>query len=294
MRKAPGLFFALFAALFIPLLTSGCASSSRANVNQRLDTAEQNQQMLELRVSHVEERLSRVEKKEEGDKPVDQVIQARPTALELQIPAMPHAAHKPAPAQTARGAWREAAHSQVTGTVDLPTLNHISPQNLSFEPELALAPSLSPAPTLAPPTPQPQLPQTPPTPQRTSRIQPSEKTAYDAALALYKKGDFGRAREAFQAFLQSSPGSALTPNALYWEAESLYALGLYDQAILTFQAVVNRFPKHDKAAAALLKTGYAYERLRDMDNARFFWNILLDDFPKSAPAALARKRLGSG
>jgi len=288
MRKAPGLFLALFAALFMPLLTAGCAASDRTDVHQRLDVTEQNQQTLELRVSRVEERLSRVEKKED-DKPVP-----KSESLEPQISSMRHATLEPAPAQTIRSAWREAAPSQVTGTVDMLTREHISPQNLSLKQEPAPAPSLAAAPILVPPAPQPQLPQPPLVPQSTTRVQPDEKTAYDAALALYKRGEFGKAREAFQAFMQSFPGSALAPNALYWEAESLYARGLYDQAILVFQAVVNRFPKHDKAAAALLKTGFSYERLKDMDNARFFWQILLDDFPKSAPANLARQRMGSG
>jgi len=231
---------------------------------------------------------------------------------EPQISALHHAALEPtaAPAKAARRPWREAASPQVTGTVDLVPLGLFAPQYLPAEleiplppslasaPELALAPSLAPTPEFSPApalaSPRPQAPQLAQTPQRAPRIQPDEKAAYDTALALYNKMEYGKAREAFQAFLQSSPGSALAPNSLYWEGESLYALGLYDQAILVFQTVVNRFPKHDKAAAALLKTGYAYERLMDMDNARFFWGILLDDFPASAPAALARKRLGSG
>jgi len=302
MRKAPGLFPALLVALFMPLLTAGCASSGRADVNQRVDAVEQNQHALELRVGRVEERLSRIERKENGGTPVGQITQVLPTAPE---PA-------PVPAQ---GGWREAAPSQVTGAVDILTRENISPQNLSLEqepaptptlaagqefplplglasaPELAPAPSLTSAPILAPPP--PLQTQTPQAPQRAPRIQPGEKAAYDAALALYKSGKFGHAKDAFQAFQQSFPGSALAPNALYWEGESLYAIELYDQAILVFKAVVNRFPKHDKAASALLKTGYAYERLKDLDNARFFLQILLDDFPKSAPAALARKRMGS-
>jgi tol-pal system protein YbgF len=145
--------------------------------------------------------------------------------------------------------------------------------------------SLSPAPEAAP------------APQAPRKVHPApsgEKSLYEAALALYYKGEYGKAREAFQSFLRSHPGSALAPNAIYWEGESLYSIGLYDQAIMIFMGVVNRYPKHDKAAASLLKIGHAYERMKDMDNARFYWQILLDDFPKSAPATLARNRLGIG
>lgn len=116
-------------------------------------------------------------------------------------------------------------------------------------------------------------------------------SAYNAAYAIYEKGEYTKARQAFADFLAASPQSPLAPNSLYWQGECQYSLGNYGDAILFFQEVVNRYPKHVKAAAALLKAGHSYERLKDMDNARFYWRILVDDFPASAPAALARKRL---
>jgi tol-pal system protein YbgF len=91
--------------------------------------------------------------------------------------------------------------------------------------------------------------------------------------------------------LRSSPESALAPNALYWQGECLYSLGKYDEAIMIFKDVAAKYPKHDKAAASLLKAGYSYERLNDKENAHFYWQILLDDFPSSAPAGMARKRM---
>ncbi len=115
-------------------------------------------------------------------------------------------------------------------------------------------------------------------------------SAYDAAYALYEKGECARAQQAFADFLAASPKSSLASNAVYWQGECQYLLGKYDGAIIFFQDVINRYPKHAKAAAALLKAGYSYELLKDMDNARFYWQILVDDFPKSAPAVLARKR----
>jgi tol-pal system protein YbgF len=119
----------------------------------------------------------------------------------------------------------------------------------------------------------------------------SGQSGYDKALSLYHKGEYARAGESFDSFLRSSPGSALTPNALYWQGECLYSLGRYDDAIMLFKDVAARYPRHDKAAASLLKAGYSYERLKDMENAHFYWQILIDDFPASSPAALARKRM---
>lgn len=117
------------------------------------------------------------------------------------------------------------------------------------------------------------------------------KAAYDAALSLYYKGQYAQSQEAFSAFMAEHPSSSLTPNALYWKGECLYSLGKFDQAILAFKDVAGKYPKHDKAAAALLKAGYSYAELKDMGNARFYWQLLVDDFPASAPAGLARQRL---
>ncbi|MDR0827989.1 MAG: tol-pal system protein YbgF [Desulfovibrio sp.] len=117
------------------------------------------------------------------------------------------------------------------------------------------------------------------------------QSVYDAALALYHKGGYEKAAGAFKDFLQSSPQSSLAPNALYWIGECAYSRGKYDEAILTFKDVALKFPAHPKAADALLKAGYAYERLQDPGNARFYWQLLIDDHPKSPSAALARRRM---
>ena len=319
MRKAPGI-------LLLSLFTAGCAASGQPDVHQRIVAAEQSRQALELRISRIEERLIQMENeagnsRREGETLTTQV----PVTIALDElrrsgrPVPRPVVVEPAPARPARSSPMEAAPPQETGIVDLLALERVSPPGPPSMPESTPSPDPPSMPESAPPpdsppgspsgpelTPLPDLafapqpaparerPPAPQPPRNVSRTQPAEKSSYDAALALYFKGEFGRAGEAFQAFLRSFPGSALAPNSLYWEGESLYALGLYDQAILLFQSVVTRFPGHHKAAAALLKAGYAYERMKDMDNAHFYWQILLDDFPQSAPAALARKRMGAG
>ena len=117
---------------------------------------------------------------------------------------------------------------------------------------------------------------------------------YDAALALYNKGQYATAAERFSAFLRNNPSSSLAPNAMYWQGECLYSQGKYDSAIIIFKDLAGKYAKHPKAAAALLKAGFAYAQIRDMENARFYWQILIDDFPQSEPAKLARKRLAQG
>ncbi|MDY7001157.1 MAG: tol-pal system protein YbgF [Thermodesulfobacteriota bacterium] len=114
---------------------------------------------------------------------------------------------------------------------------------------------------------------------------------YDPALKLVLAGEVRKGRVALAEFMEKYPKSSLMPNAAYWTGETYYAEKRYAQAILTFKQVHQKFPKHTKAAAALLKIGYAYDRLGDKNNARFYLDALVQDYPKSEPAALARKKL---
>jgi len=116
---------------------------------------------------------------------------------------------------------------------------------------------------------------------------------YDAALRLVLDGKPAQGRAALERFLAANPASALAPNARYWLGETYYHERDDAEAIVAFKAVHQQFPDHDKAAAALLKIGYAYARLGDTANARFYLQVLVQDYPASEPAALARKRLES-
>jgi len=114
---------------------------------------------------------------------------------------------------------------------------------------------------------------------------------YDSALKLVLAGEAKKGRAALTGFMEKYPRSPLMPNAVYWTGETYYSEKRYAQAVLTFKQVHQKFPKHAKAAAALLKIGYAYERLGDRNNARFYLDALVQDYPGSEPAASARKTL---
>ncbi|MGX7947864.1 tol-pal system protein YbgF [Oleidesulfovibrio alaskensis] len=124
--------------------------------------------------------------------------------------------------------------------------------------------------------------------------QPADETArYQAGVKAVMNEDVKTGRSILEAFLADFPKSGLAPNASYWLGETYYHEKRYAEAILTFKEVVRNYPKHEKAAAAMLKTGYAYEMLGDKSNARFYLQTLVDEYSASEPAALARKRLKS-
>jgi tol-pal system protein YbgF len=198
-----------------------------------------------------------------------------PAATPAPSPA-PQAAPSPSPSP-------EPARSKVSAAVA-----HATPPEVAA-PE---APRVGPVAEQSSPAPAVKKP-APSAPKSAGLARPDRdaRAAYDDALALYYKGQYVKSEEAFDEFLERYPATRLTPNALYWQGECFYSLGKFDTAILSFKDVAGKFPKHDKAAASLLKAGYAYAELGDMENARFYWRILLDDFPASTPAKLARRRL---
>ena len=82
-----------------------------------------------------------------------------------------------------------------------------------------------------------------------------EQADYLAAFDELKRGDYVASAAAFESFLVRHPRGTYAPNALYWLGESYYVTQNYDLAEQQFQAVVDQFPRHDKAAGALLKVG---------------------------------------
>jgi tol-pal system protein YbgF len=154
------------------------------------------------------------------------------------------------------------------------------------EPEAAAQPAPPPSPAKPKAEEQPKR-----TAQRAASPAPEGKPQYEHALALLRKSKPEPAREAFNAFLKAHPKSSLVPNALYWIGETYYDQKDYAQAILSFKDVPRRFPKHPKAAAALLKTAMSYEQLGDKNNAAFYLRALLADYPDSDPARMAKTKL---
>jgi tol-pal system protein YbgF len=126
---------------------------------------------------------------------------------------------------------------------------------------------------------------------QTPSARASSSADYDKGLELTRKGDTAGARALFQSFISNNPGNQLTPNAIFWLGETYYVDKQFDQAILSFKEVAGRYPTHAKAAASMLKLGYAYEQLGDRANARFYLRALIDEYPQSEPAKLAKEKL---
>jgi tol-pal system protein YbgF len=114
---------------------------------------------------------------------------------------------------------------------------------------------------------------------------------YQAAYSDYLAGRFDLARTTFTEYLKRFPDTEVSDNAQYWVGECLYATGDFAGAIAEFEKVSREHPKGDKVPAALLKTGIAYSRLKNMDEAKRYYERVIQKYPKSDEARLARERL---
>lgn len=123
---------------------------------------------------------------------------------------------------------------------------------------------------------------------------PAEVKAYEAALNLFKAGNYPLAVSAFQLFLYTYPASKLAPNAQYWLANTQSAQGQHKMAIATHQKLLATWPDDPKAPDAMSAIANAQEALGDRRTAHKTLEALLVKYPQSPAAVSAKQRLSQG
>ena len=114
---------------------------------------------------------------------------------------------------------------------------------------------------------------------------------YQQGLDAMKAGETAKARELFTKFLDQNPKHKLAANAHYWMGETYYSEKNYEQAILEFQEVIKNFPEKDKVPAAMLKQGMAFKEMGDNKSSLYIYKKLIEEYPKSEEAKVAREKL---
>ncbi|WP_051286632.1 tol-pal system protein YbgF [Megalodesulfovibrio gigas] len=137
----------------------------------------------------------------------------------------------------------------------------------------------------------PTPPATPTPPAAGAKPAAASPASVEEAVKLVQAGKVERGRQMLTAYIQENPKGGMLPNAYYWLGETYFQDKRYAQAILAFKDVTTRYPKHDRASAALLKIGLAYEQLGDKPNARFYLGTLVKEYPRSSAAKTATDAL---
>jgi len=76
-----------------------------------------------------------------------------------------------------------------------------------------------------------------------------------------------------------------------WIGECYYSEKQYQSSIETFQQVLNRYPNGNKTPNAMLKQAAAFQQIGDRTAARILYERLIDKFPKSPQAQIAKQKL---
>lgn len=120
-----------------------------------------------------------------------------------------------------------------------------------------------------------------------------ESKAYDAALGLFKAGNYQGAIDGFQGFVGAHPNSQLAPSAYYWIGNSYFNLRDYKNAIASQQKLISQYPNSPKVPDALLNIASCQQGLGDAAAAKKTLGSLVAKYPLSNAAELAKKRLAS-
>jgi len=114
---------------------------------------------------------------------------------------------------------------------------------------------------------------------------------YKDAYETYQKGDYDGARRKFEAFLKQYPNTELSDNAQFWIGETYYGKKDYEKAILEYEKAIAKYPEGDKVPSALLKQALAFLELGDKTNGRNLLRRVMERYPQSEQADMAKKRL---
>lgn len=132
---------------------------------------------------------------------------------------------------------------------------------------------------------------TAPPPLTNDNAAAGDKQDYDAALAVFRAGDFKAAQTQFAGFIKRYPRSNLAPSALFWLGNAQYATRDYKEAITNFRSLLTASPQHQRAPEAMLSIANCQIELKDTRAARATLESLVKTYPQSEAAQAGRERL---
>jgi TolA-binding protein len=168
-------------------------------------------------------------------------------------------------------------------------------------PPSEIPPSTLPPPVASAPTPAPQRPAAPEDEWRreiareqsaAGAMDVPERSEYLALLDGLARQDCVRSVPQLNTFAANHKDSQLADNALYWAGRCYALKARQEEAISKFYEVGTRYPKGDRAPAALWAQGNLFIAMGNSPDARIVLGKLIRDYPSSEEAARARQKIG--
>ena len=133
----------------------------------------------------------------------------------------------------------------------------------------------------------------------------SAEESYQAAYLDFSKGLYPLAVSGFRDFLRRFPDSPLADSSQYWIGEAYFSMARatasqpekarenLEQAVREFRKVVVAYPRGSKVPTALYKEALALVELKQTALAQARLQYLVEHYPQSEEAPLAKERLAS-
>lgn len=123
-------------------------------------------------------------------------------------------------------------------------------------------------------------------------VPPADKTAlFDGATRKLEAGEYEEARKDLRAYVRQFPSDEKADDAQYLVGESFFREKQYEKAIAEFQRVIDAFAGGDMVDDAFFQAGTAAAAMKWCTDARAYFGVLLQRFPKSPFAKPAQQKL---
>jgi tol-pal system protein YbgF len=117
------------------------------------------------------------------------------------------------------------------------------------------------------------------------------REVYDAALNQYQRGTLGAARLGFRQIVDQYGSHELAPEARYYLAEILQREGSLEEAIEAFDEIAQFHPTAPRVPDALYRVGLLHLELGNREEAEQSLERVVNTWPDSMAADLARDEL---
>jgi len=124
----------------------------------------------------------------------------------------------------------------------------------------------------------------------------SPQELYEMAYTAYQSGDYQKAKRLFKEFILKNPHSKLTNNAYYWLGMTEKAMHHNNEALAIFLSLIDKckkgeLPSCNKAPSAYFSAANIYKEMGQKQMAEKLYKELIELYPNSIEAALARSEL---
>ena len=115
--------------------------------------------------------------------------------------------------------------------------------------------------------------------------------SFTQALELFEAAMYAEALDKFRKIIISSPDGEYTPDAYFWSGELFLAQKMLEDARESYLIIIDKYSDHKRAPDSLYKLGEIAVSLGDDLAAVDYFKSVIDTYPDSAVAQLAKKSL---